>query len=387
MKNKINIATIMLATALILSGCNNETKKDDSTKEETKVEETATDNKDEQKEEENKEASKEETKEDSEKEEENKDDQAKEEAASAEGNLILHRGYPHSENARSFPRIVVATSADKIVSLAIDEYQYYNEEDGYKAVPNSDKGFGEGAAEGKVLVSKLDNEEKYTEAMKEAGSPTSLKETYEGIANFVKGKTIKEIEDFLKDTSEEDIIEAVSGATFKSTPTLLNLIVEVAKNSEFQAVGHAENPENIELKFGMGAPHGEKSFGDCVVALEDGKIIAASFDEFQYIDKGLGITNEDDSFTESYKERQNALVSKLENNEEYSKLMTEKSGSKVTIKDNYEAIQNFVAGKTVDEVKEAISTAKEDGTIDAVSGATLKDTAGYLQMIVDVASK
>ena len=67
--------------------------------------------------------------------------------------------------------------------------------------------------------------------------------------------------------------------------------------------------------------------------------------------------------------------------------MTEKSGSKVTIKDNYEAIQNFVAGKTVDEVKEAISTAKEDGTIDAVSGATLKDTAGYLQMIVDVASK
>ena len=137
----------------------------------------------------------------------------------------------------------------------------------------------------------------------------------------------------------------------------------------------------------MGAPHGEKSFGDCVVALEDGKIIAASFDEFQYIDKGLGITNEDDSFTESYKERQNALVSKLENNEEYSKLMTEKSGSKVTIKDNYEAIQNFVAGKTVDEVKEAISTAKEDGTIDAVSGATLKDTAGYLQMIVDVASK
>ena len=63
--------------------------------------------------------------------------------------------------------------------------------------------------------------------------------------------------------------------------------------------------------------------------------------------------------------------------------MAEKAGSTVTIKENFEAIENFVAGKIVEEIKETIAGAKEGEKVEAVSGATLVDTAGYLQLIVD----
>lgn len=366
---KFNIATLMLASALVLSACSNTNEKEADNKAETEVsQEAETETKDE--------ASKEETKE----------EVKSTDAETAEGNVLLHRGYPRSEGARSFPRIVVATSGDKIVGVSLDEYQYDSADNGYVAVNNSDKGFGEGTAEGKILMSKMVNEEKYSAAMKEAGSETSLKETYEGIANFVKGKTIEELEAFLKDNSEDEIIEAVSGATFKATPGLIDQIIEVAKDDQFVSVGHAENPEDITFKAIVGAPHGEKSFADAVVAMEGDKIVAASFDEFQYIEDGMGIAKEGTDFTQGYAEENKVLGSKLENNEKYSENMAEKGKSTVSIKDNFEAIENFVAGKTADEIKEAIDSKKEDGTIDAVTGATLKDTANYLQLIVDAMS-
>ncbi|MDD6918143.1 peptidoglycan-binding protein [Anaerococcus sp.] len=374
---KFNIASLMLATALVLSACGNTADKEADKKEDTKVEESA----------ENKDEMATDKKEEADKEEEKVEEVKPENAEQAEGNVILHRGYPKSEGARSFPRIVVATSGDKILGVSIDEYQYAGDDKGYEAVANSDKGFGEGTAEGKVLISKMDNEEKYSSEMKEAGSPTSLKETYEGISEFVKGKTIEEVETFLKDKSEDEIIEAVTGATFKSTPALLNYVTAVARDNQFVSVGHAENPEDITFKAVTGAPHGEKSFADCVLAMEGDKIIAASFDEFQYMEDAEGITNAEDDFTQGYADSNKALVSKLENNDKYSALMTEKAQSTVSIKDNFEAIEKFVAGKTASEIEEAIAAKNEDGTIDSVTGATLKDTANYLQLIVDAAKK
>ncbi len=375
---KINIATLMLASALVLSACSNTSEKEADNKAETEVsQEAETETKDEA----NKEETKDEAKEDK------KDEEVKStDAETAEGNLMLHRGYPKSDESRSFPRIVVATSGDKIVGVSLDEYQYDSTDGEFEGVNNSDKEFGEGTAEGKVLISKMANEEKYSAQMKEAGSETSLKETYEGIANFAKGKTISELEDFLKEKSDDEIIEAVTGATFKATPSLLNQIVEVAKSEDFVSVGHAENPEEITFKAITGAPHGEKSFADAVVAMEGDKVVAASFDEFQYIEDGMGIAKEGTDFTQGYAEENKVLGSKLENNEKYSEHMAEKGKSTVSIKDNFEAIENFVAGKTADEIKEAIDSKKEDGTIDAVTGATLKDTANYLQLIVDAMS-
>lgn len=121
--------------------------------------------------------------------------------------------------------------------------------------------------------------------------------------------------------------------------------------------------------------------------MEGDKIIAASFDEFQYMEDAEGITNAEDDFTQGYADSNKALVSKLENNDKYSALMTEKAQSTVSIKDNFEAIEKFVSGKTASEIEEAIAAKNEDGTIDSVTGATLKDTANYLQLIVDAANK
>ena len=69
----------------------------------------------------------------------------------------------------------------------------------------------------------------------------------------------------------------------------------------------------------------------------------------------------------------------------YSKLMAEKGGATKTIVENYEAIENFAVGKTIEEVEKVANEAKPGEKVDAVSGATLADTAGYLNAIVETA--
>lgn len=398
MKKKFNIATLMLATSLAFAGCANDADKDADKANEPALEEKAeetedtkeadnTEDKDSKENEDSKEESdtedkKEESEEDK---EEGKEDSADENAeadnAESEGNVILHRSYP-DDSPRAFTNVVVATSGDKIVSAFIDEYQYFDDDGKIKAVPNSDKGFGEGAKEGKVLGSKIDNDKPYSEDMKAAGGTLTLMENYNAITDFVKGKTIAELEELLKE-DDEKIMDAISTATFSSTPNLLKYIVETAKDDSYTIAGQASNPDDIELRYALGAPHGEKSFANAVVAVESDKIIAASIDEYQYIQDGITKQGEDSDFAKGYKDSKVVLSSKLENNDIYSNLMAEKANATTTIKANFEAIENFVAGKTIDEIKETIAGATEGEAIEAVSGATLVDTAGYLQLIVD----
>jgi len=403
MNKKFNIATLMLATSLAFTGCANNTQEADNSNE-TAVEEKAEESVDqtnqadqaaetEEKAEESKEGEEKET-EESEESVENKEEAADEKAddkekedtetsqtPDVEGNLVLHRAYP-DEASRSFTTVVVATSGDKIVDAFIDEYQYFGEDEGYEGVPNSDKGFGEGAKEGKILASKIVNKDPYSETMKNAGGEVTLMDNYNAVTDFVRGKTIAELEEVLNEDNEK-IMDAISGATFSSTPNLLRYIVEAAKDNTFAIGGEAENPENIELRYVLGAPHGEKSFANAVVAVEGDKIVAASIDEYQYIEEGITSQGEGSDFANDYADSKTVLASKLENNDFYSDLMAEKAGSTVTIKENFEAIENFVAGKTVEEIKETIAGAKEGEKVEAVSGATLVDTAGYLQLIVD----
>lgn len=400
MNKKFNIATLMLATSLAFTGCANNTQEADNSNE-TAVEEKAEESVDqtnqadqaaetEEKAEESKEGEEKETEESVENKEEAADEKADDkekedtetsETPAVEGNLVLHRAYP-DEASRSFTTVVVATSGDKIVDAFIDEYQYFGEDEGYEGVPNSDKGFGEGAKEGRILASKIVNKDPYSEAMKNAGGEVTLMDNYNAVTDFVKGKTIAELEEVLNE-DDEKIMDAISGATFSSTPNLLRYIVEAAKDNTFAIGGEAENPENIELRYVLGAPHGEKSFANAVVAVEGDKIVAASIDEYQYIEEGITSQGEGSDFANDYADSKTVLASKLENNDFYSDLMAEKAGSTVTIKENFEAIENFVAGKTVEEINETIAGAKEGEKVEAVSGATLVDTAGYLQLIVD----
>ena len=59
-----------------------------------------------------------------------------------------------------------------------------------------------------------------------------------------------------------------------------------------------------------------------------------------------------------------------------------KAGSTVTLGANFDAIQNYAVGKTIDEIE---ATASGENAVDAVSGATLVDTAGYLATILAAA--
>lgn len=386
MKKKYSIATIMLATALTFAGCanNNEGKPANEVKEEQTTDEAA-----EETTEAEAPAVEEETTEEEATEEEASDENSEEageeeteETPAEMGNLVLHRAYPKEVDG-AFTNVVVATSGDKIVDAIIDEYQYYEADSDYKAVPNSDGAFGEGTAEGKILGSKMDNNEAYSADMKEAGGEVTLLDNYNAVTDFVKGKTIAELEDFLNENDDEQILDAVTGATFKSTPNLVRMIVEAAKDNTFVASGDAENPDDVEVRYALGAPHGDKSFGNAVVAVEGDKIIAASIDEYQYLEGGAGVPGSEGGFGEGYKDSNVVLGSKLENNDMYSDLMKEHAESTVALKDNYAAIENFVAGKTVEEVKSVIESATPGEAIDEVTGATLVDTAGYLQLIID----
>lgn len=391
MKKKYSIATIMLATALTFAGCanNNEEKPANEVKEEQATEETTEAEAPAVEEEATKEEATEEENTEEEAADENSEEaseedtkETSEETPAEMGNLVLHRAYPKDVD-RSFTNVVVATSGDKIVDAIIDEYQYYEADSDYKAVPNSDGAFGEGTAEGKILGSKIDNNEAYSADMKEAGGEVTLLDNYNAVTDFVKGKTIAELEDFLNENDDEQILDAITGATFKSTPNLLKMIVETAKDNTFVASGDAENPDDVEIRYALGAPHGDKSFGNAVVAVEGDKIIAASIDEYQYLDGGAGVPGSEGGFGEGYNDSNVVLGSKLKNNEMYSDLMTEHAESTVALKDNYAAIENFVAGKTVEEVKSVIESATPGEAIDEVTGATLVDTAGYLQLIID----
>lgn len=394
MNKKFNIATLMLATSLAFTGCANNTTDEADTKEETVVEEKAEETVDTADETETtEEAATEETDSENADDAENTDDAADKEdeadkdettsdADALESNVVLHRAYP-DEASRSFTNVVVATSGDKIVDAFIDEYQYFDEAEEYQAVPNTDQKFGEGAKEGRVLASKIDNKDKYSEAMKEAGGEATLMDNYNAVTDFVKGKTIAELEDFLNENDDEAIIDALSGATFKSTPNLLKYVVEAAKDDAFVIEGHAENPDDIELRYALGAPHGDRSFANAVVAVEGDKIVAASLDEFQYIEEGVTKQGDGSEFAEDFADSKTVLASKLENDELYSDLMAEKADATKSIAENFEAIENFVVGKTIDEIKETIAGATEGEAIDAVSEATLVDTANYLQLIID----
>lgn len=135
------------------------------------------------------------------------------------------------------------------------------------------------------------------------------------------------------------------------------------------------------LHRGYGAAHGDKCFTSVVVATaQDGTILAASVDDYQFMPAdSAGITpvpNSDAGFADGYAEGK-ALMSKSVNSDMYSASMKEKAQSTTPWIESMSAIESFVAGQKIADVK-----AKGP---DAVSGATLVDTAGYVDTAVAAA--
>ena len=129
------------------------------------------------------------------------------------------------------------------------------------------------------------------------------------------------------------------------------------------------------------AAHGTKCFAVLTVAMQDGVIA----DEFQFMTAGeaVGVPNSDADFGQSYPEGK-VLASKRENAEMYSANMAA-AGSTVALDVNYDAIQDYVTGKTIEELEAAVDGKTAEEMVDAVAGCTLVDTLGYVNGLIEAA--
>ncbi len=135
------------------------------------------------------------------------------------------------------------------------------------------------------------------------------------------------------------------------------------------------------------AAHGTKAMAVAHVAISGEEIIAAFIDEYQFMDAktATGVPNSTDKFGANFKEGY-VLASKRVNKDSYSATMASKGQATQTIDTNFNAIQEFVKGKKISDIK-AVIEKTDDEIKDAVTGSTLEDTKGYLSAIVKAAEE
>ena len=146
----------------------------------------------------------------------------------------------------------------------------------------------------------------------------------------------------------------------------------------------AEAPAEIKLGQVQWAAHGTKCFAVLTVVLQGDVIVAAHIDEYQVGAGMVGVPNSENGFGGFTDGK--VLYSKRVNAAAYSANMT-KAGSTVALDVNYDLIQDFCVGKTVAELEAVIAGFNGDATaaVDAVTGATLVDTLGYLTGLLEAA--
>lgn len=312
----------------------------------------------------------------------------------AEGTVYMRQLYAAPHGDKSVAVVNVTMTGDKILGAKVDEFQYVETSDDWQGVPNSDNAFGENYPDGNILIGKSENNTAYSELMKEHAEATlTWQANMDAITEFVKGKTIAEVEEAAKELESmgEDatVADVVSGATFTDTKGYLTAIVDAA-NSGAVSVGIETSNADLKEAQILAAPHGDRSFAVATVAMDDDKLAVAMIDEFQYVDPASfgGLPNSDAAFGEGILDDQ-VLASKLANDDAYSALMEENGGATLHWLENVALITEFAKGKTIAELEEAVADLEaqgEDGVVaDVVSGATFSDTQNYLQAIVDAA--
>ena len=162
----------------------------------------------------------------------------------------------------------------------------------------------------------------------------------------------------------------------------LSLLLVLCMLVPFAAM--AEEAPAIKLGQVQWAAHGTKCFAVMTVVLEGDKIVAALIDEYQVGAGMVGVPNSENGFGGFADGK--VLYSKRVNAASYSANMAG-AGSTVALDVNYDLIQDFCVGKTIAELEAAIAGFGGDATkaVDAVSGATLVDTLGYLQGLLAAA--
>lgn len=288
-----------------------------------------------------------------------------------------------AHGANAFTVATVVVSGDKVLAAFIDEYQFMSKATS-KGVPNSDAGLADYFKEGMVLGSKRVNAETYSANMAtKGGSTVTIDKNFDAIQEFVKDKKISELEELIKKTPEE-VTEAVTGATLADSQGYITAIIEAAKAAQKnEKISYKGDVKKLTLNQVDGAPHGTKSFAITSVLTDGKKAVAVMFDEYQFMAAATttGVPNSDAGLVANIKEGF-VLGSKLANAESYSKSMKEKGGATQTLDANFKAIRDFAITQTAEELTTLL--AKDDAAVtEAVTGATLADTKGYLNTILE----
>ena len=160
----------------------------------------------------------------------------------------------------------------------------------------------------------------------------------------------------------------------------LSLLLVLCMLVPFAAM--AEEAPAIKLGQVQWAAHGTKCFAVMTVVLQGDVIVAAYIDEYQVGAGMTGVPNSENGFGGFADGK--VLYSKRVNAAAYSANMAN-AGSTVALDVNYDLIQAFCVGKTVAELESAIAPLTKETAVDAVTGATLTDTLGYLQGLLAAA--
>lgn len=149
----------------------------------------------------------------------------------------------------------------------------------------------------------------------------------------------------------------------------------------------ATNTGDIKIGQAIYGAHGTSSWCVATVALSGDTIVAAWIDEYQFLGKEgtIAVPNADNADgLGQFMPADRLLGSKRVNWESYSENMKNNGNATKTILEGYTTIEDYVTGKTVAAVTETAGL-DANSVMDAVSGATLVDTKGYLQAIVEAA--
>ncbi|MBP3241510.1 MAG: FMN-binding protein [Oribacterium sp.] len=303
-----------------------------------------------------------------------------------EGGIQMGQVITAAHGTKCFSQVTAVVKDDVVIAAYIDEYQF-GAADSVTGVPNGDDkdNFGAGFADGQMLFSKRVNADYYSKNMAEkAGSTVRLNDNYDEIQKFAVGKTLDQLLAYKDDATA---VDAVSGATLQDTGNYLAAIGEAGKIAQkTQAVEFNGSSEDLKLNMAIGAAHGNKCFSTAAVLTDGENVILSWIDDFQFGSSAdvQGVPNSDDTdnFGAGYADPANVLFSKRVNADYYSDLMNKKANATVRIDENYNAIQNHVNGMSISDVK---ALSEKDDAVDAVSGATLADTAGYVGLIAEAA--
>lgn len=207
----------------------------------------------------------------------------------------------------------------------------------------------------------------------------------------VGGKALPQLEEQVVAANGWNI-DGVAGATMTSR-AVKKAVAECLGETyeeEVKPVETAGPAANIKIEGGLqlgqtlGAAHGTQCFTQAYAAVWNDTVVAAYIDDFQFVDTSMdlpGVPNSDGELAQGFAEGQ-LLTTKRTIAPAYSKIMAEHGGATLTIDANFDAIQSYAVGKTIAELETAAADPK---IVDAVSGATLTDTAGYLGVIAQAA--